>query len=225
MGVHDGHRQRMKSRFRENGASAFDDHNLLEMLLFYAVPRRDTNELAHKLINRFGTYSAVLEASIDELMTVDGIGESAAVLIKLVPEMNKRYMQRNIETEGVIDSVKTAGQYFVSKFAYETIEISYAMFLDSKNRIISCREISRGVVNGTDISIRAIAEQALACKATSVIFAHNHPDGIPVPSAEDEYTTQKIKVALSTVGIKLIDHIVVGGENFVSFVDYGLIHA
>ena len=225
MGVHDGHRQRMKSRFRENGASAFDDHNLLEMLLFYAVPRRDTNELAHKLINRFGTYSAVLEASIDELMTVEGIGESAAVLIKLVPEMNKRYMQRNIETEGVINSVKTAGQYFVSKFAYETIEISYAMFLDSKNRIISCREISRGVVNGTDISIRAIAEQALACKATSVIFAHNHPDGVPVPSAEDEYTTQKIKVALSTVGIKLIDHIVVGGENFVSFVDYGLIHA
>lgn len=221
MGVHDGHRQRMKGRFREAGAAAFDDHNLLEMLLFYAVPRRDTNELAHKLINRFGTYSGVLEASIDELMSVDGIGESAAVLIKLVPEMNKRYMQRSNDSD-TISSASAAGKYFVSKFAYETVEVAYAMFLDSKNRIIACREISRGVVNATEICIRAIAEQALACKATSVIIAHNHPDGIPVPSAEDELTTQKIKLALSTVGIKLADHIIVGGDQYVSFVSYGL---
>lgn len=222
MGVHDGHRERVKSRFREAGANAFDDHNLLELLLFYAVPRRDTNELAHELINRFGTYSAVLEASIDELMTVDGIGESAAVLIKLVPEMNKRYMHRNNADDSTISTSSAAGKYFLAKFAYETVEVAYAMFLDSKNRIISCREISRGVVNGTNISVRAIAEQALACKATSVIIAHNHPDGVPVPSAEDELTTQKIKVALSTVGIRLTDHIVVSGEQYVSFVDYGL---
>lgn len=222
MGVHDGHRQRVKDRFVEAGATAFDDHNLLELLLFYAVPRRDTNELAHKLIERFGSYSAVLEASVDELVSVDGMGESAAVLIKLVPEMNKRYMQRNIDGEGTIDSISTAGKYFIAKFAYETVEVVYVMFLDSKNRIISCRELSRGVVNGTDISIRAIAEQALACKATSVIIAHNHPEGIPIPSVEDELTTQKIKVALSTVGIRLIDHIVVGGEQFVSFADCGL---
>lgn len=222
MGVHDGHRQRVKDRFVEAGATAFDDHNLLELLLFYAVPRRDTNELAHKLIERFGSYSAVLEASVDELVSVDGMGKSAAVLIKLVPEMNKRYMQRNIDVEGTIDSISTAGKYFIAKFAYETVEVVYVMFLDSKNRIISCRELSRGVVNGTDISIRAIAEQALACKATSVIVAHNHPEGIPIPSVEDELTTQKIKVALSTVGIRLIDHIVVGGEQFVSFADCGL---
>ena len=225
MGVHDGHRQRVKDRFVEAGANAFDDHNLLELLLFYAVPRRDTNELAHKLIERFGSYSAVLEASVDELVSVDGMGESAAVLIKLVPEMNKRYMQRNIDGEGTIDSISTAGKYFIAKFAYETVEVVYVMFLDSKNRIISCRELSRGVVNGTDISIRAIAEQALACKATSVIIAHNHPEGIPIPSVEDELTTQKIKVALSTVGIRLIDHIVVGGEQFVSFADCGLIRS
>lgn len=224
MGVHDGHRQRMKSRFKESGASAFDDHNLLELLLYYAVPRRDTNELAHNLINRFGSYSAVLEASIDELMTVDGIGENTAVLIKLVPEMSRRHML-NMATEKTIDSASKAGKYFVAKYTYETVEVAYAMFLDSKNRIISCREISRGVVNGTDISIRAIAEQALSCKATSVIIAHNHPDGIPVPSAEDELTTQKIKVALSTVGIRLADHIVVGGDKFVSFIDFGLMHA
>lgn len=229
MGVHDGHRQRMKSRFREAGASAFEDHNLLEMLLYYAVPRCDTNELAHKLITRFGSYSAVLEASVDELMTVDGIGENAAVLIKLVPEINKRYMLRKMQ-EGsaaastTIDSVGKAGRYFLAKFAYETVEVTYAMYLDSKNKIISCREISRGVVNGTDISIRAIAEQALSCKATSVIIAHNHPDGIPVPSAEDELTTQKIKVALSTVGIRLADHIIVAGDKFVSFADCGLMH-
>ena len=223
MGVHDGHRQRVKSRFKEVGASAFDDHNLLELLLFYAVPRRDTNELAHNLINRFGSYSGVLEASVDELMTVDGIGESVAVLIKLVPEMNKRYMQRNTPSEKVINSIEAAGEYFVAKYAYETVEVAYAMFLDTKNNVLSCREISRGVVNGTNISIRAIAEQALACKATSVIFAHNHPDGIPTPSVEDELTTQKIKVALSTVGIRLADHIIVAGNQFVSLAEYGLI--
>lgn len=222
MGVHDGHRNRMKSRFKDAGANAFDDHNLLEILLFYAVPRRDTNELAHALINRFGSYSAVLEASIDELMTIDGIGESAAVLIKLVPEMNKRYMNRANADLMTVDSSSAAGEYFLAKFAYETVEVAYAMYLDSKNRIISCREISRGVVNATNISIRVIVEQALACKASSVIIAHNHPDGSPVPSAEDELTTQKIKVALSTVGIRLADHIVVGGEHYVSFVDYGL---
>ena len=224
MGVHDGHRQRMKSRFKEAGASAFDDHNLLEMLLYYAVPRRDTNELAHNLIQHFGSYPAVLEASIDELMTVDGIGENAAVLIKLIPEMNKRYLLKTMANEKTIDSISKAGKYFVAKYAYETVEVAYAMFLDSKNRIISCREISRGVVNGTDISIRAIAEQALSCKATSVIIAHNHPDGMPVPSAEDELTTQKIKLALSTVGIRLADHIVVGGDKFISFADCGLMH-
>lgn len=223
MGVHDGHRQRVKSRFKEVGESAFDDHNLLELLLFYAVPRRDTNELAHNLINRFGSYSGVLEASVDELMTVDGIGESAAVLIKLVPEMNKRYMQRNTPSEKVINSIEAAGEYFVAKYAYETVEVAYAMFLDTKNHVLSCRAISRGVVNGTNISIRAIAEQALACKATSVIFAHNHPDGIPTPSVEDELTTQKIKVALSTVGIRLADHIIVAGNQFVSLAEYGLI--
>ena len=222
MGVHDGHRERMKSRFREAGANAFDDHNLLELLLFYAVPRRDTNDLAHALIARFGSYSAVLEASIEELMTVDGIGENAAVLIKLVPEMNKRYMQRNNSDSSVINSSKAAGKYFVSRFAYETVEVAYAMYLDAKSHVIACREISRGVVNGTNISIRAIAEQALSCKASSVIIAHNHPDGVPMPSAEDELTTQKIKVALGTVGIKLTDHIVVGGEQYVSFADYGL---
>ncbi len=223
MGVHDGHRQRVKSRFKEVGASAFDDHNLLEMLLFYAVPRRDTNELAHKLINRFGSYSGVLEASIDELMTVDGMGESAAVLIKLVPEMNKRYMQRNSAGE-VIDSANAAGRYFMAKLAYETVEVACAMFLDSKSRVISCREISRGVVNGTNISIRAIAEQALACKASSVIIAHNHPDGIALPSAEDELSTQRIKLALSTVGIRLTDHIIVAGDQFVSFANSGLLN-
>lgn len=222
MGVHDGHRERLKSRFREAGANAFDDHNLLELLLFYAVPRRDTNELAHALINRFGSYSSVLEASIEELMTVDGIGESAAILIKLVPEMSKRYMHRSNSDVSAINSTSAAGKYFVSKFAYETVEVAYAMFLDTKNRIIACREISRGIVNGTNISVRAIAEQALACKATSVIIAHNHPDGVPAPSAEDELTTQKIKLALGTVGIKLADHIVVAGEQYVSFADYGL---
>jgi len=222
MGVHDGHRDRLKKRFIEHGFAGMDDHNVLEMLLFYALPRVDTNVLAHELMNRFGSLPNIMEASVEELRQVNGIGENAAVLIAMVTQLNKRYLeQRSVETK-VIHSTSEAGAYFVAKFAYETVELAYAMLLDSKNGIICCKQISRGVVNATDINVRSLVELALKYNSASVIIAHNHPRGIAVPSREDEECTRMISNALKLVEVRLVDHIVVAGENYCSFIDMRL---
>lgn len=220
--THEGHRQRMKQRFAETGIMGFSDHNVLEMLLFYAIPRRDTNLLAHELIDTFGSYAAVMEASREELMQVDGVSEHTATLISLVTQMNKRYLEcKSIEGETISGS-REAGCYFTAKFAYEVNECAYAMLLDAKDRIIACRKISSGIVNGTDISIRALCELALKYRATCVIVAHNHPSGVLMPSAEDVQCTELIKKALSVIGIRLKDHIIVAGEKYISLDYYGM---
>ena len=213
----------MKEKFIENGIQGMDDHVILEMLLYYALPRINTNELAHRLISHFGSLADVLEADVYELQQVEGVGENTAVLIALVTQINKRYMeQQSLEAPRIHDS-KDAGRYFVAKFAYETKEIAYAMFLNNKNGIISCKQIGSGVVNGTDISIRSLVETALKLKATSVIISHNHPNGLAVPSIEDEQSTKKICKALSLVGVNLLDHIIVAGDKFNSCNDLRII--
>lgn len=220
---HAGHRKRMKQRYAETGLLGFSDHNVLEMLLFYAVPRKDTNQLAHDLINRFGSYTAVMEASREELMQVDGITEHSATLINLVTQMNRRYFeQKSVEKVRIIDS-NTAGEYFVGKFAYESNECAYAMLLDIKHHMITCQKISQGVVNGTSIDVRELCERALKFKASYVIVAHNHPSGVLMPSAEDESCTRMIKNALNVIGITLSDHILVAGGRYISFDRYGML--
>ena len=223
MAIHDGHRERMKKRFIESGLDGFDNLNALEMLLFYALPRKNTNEIAHDLIGRFGSLSDVLSADIEELMTVDGIGENAAILINLVTQMNKRYLEERSLKKQVIANCEDAGKYFVAKFAYETNEKVYALLLNSSNAIICCKEIGSGVVNGAEISIRELMELGIKYKAVSVILSHNHPGGTLQPSLEDELCTAKIKSALNLVGIKLIDHIIVSDSIFLSLSDLDLI--
>lgn len=222
MSVHDGHRERMKSRFAEAGLDGFNDHNALEMLLFYAIPRKDTNELAHRLLRKFGSLAAVFEASHAELMAVDGIGESAATLIKLVPEVSRRYMLTKSLPAKSIRRPEDAGPYFVAKFMYEVNEVAYVLLLNASNGIIACRELSHGVVNATEIGIRTLVEAAIKSNAASVIIAHNHPGAMPLPSKEDEYSTHLIKKALDLVNIKLLDHIIVSGKDYHSLNKYGL---
>lgn len=221
--VHAGHRQRMKERFAETGLEGFSDHNVLEMLLYYAIPRKDTNQLAHDLIDYFGSYAAVLEASREELMHVKGVSENTATLISLVTQMNKRYLERKGTENKTIAKSEDASELLIAKFAYETNECAYAVLLDGKSRLIKCQKISQGVVNGTDISIRALCELALKFKATYVIVSHNHPTGVLMPSAEDEYCTKMISDALKVIGIKLIDHIIVAGEKYISLAKYGMV--
>lgn len=223
MGVHDGHRERMKKRFIEHGLDNFSDINVLELLLFYALPRRDTNALAHKLLERFGSLRGVLEAPVDELEQVEGVGESAAALLRLVPQVSRRYMMSLGDSRNELSSSAAAGRYVVPLFMYEREEVVFMLCLDSRCKLINCREIGRGVVNCAQVSVRRVVEQALSQSAVSVVLAHNHVDGLAIPSREDELTTRRIQEALALVGVTLSDHIIVSGEDFVSLADSGLI--
>ncbi len=222
MGVHDGHRERMKSRFVEAGLEGFNDHNALEMLLFYAVPRKDTNELAHRLLKHFGSLAGVFEASYEELLQVDGIGENTATLLKLVPAVSQRYLMTKYLPEKTVKSSSDAGKYFVARFMYEVNEMAYALLLNSSNGVIACKQISSGIVNATEISIRMLVEIALKNNAAGVIIAHNHPGAQPFPSKEDEHSTELIRKALDLVDIKLLDHIIVGGKDYRSLTKMGV---
>ena len=223
MGVHDGHRQRMKKRFLEHGLDNFDDVNVLELLLFYAQPRQDTNAMAHALLNRFGSLSAVLEASPPELQAVSGIGDNAAALLGLIPAVSRRYMLDKTPSAEPVDTPAAAGRYFLPRFMYETEEVVYALLLDARKQPICCREMSRGTVNAAEINARRLAELALERHASAVILSHNHLSGVALPSAEDEISTAQLRRALSLLGVELSDHIIVAGCEYVSMAESGLL--
>ena len=222
MGIHDGHRERLRTNFLENSLDGFNEVNSLELLLFYAVPRRDTNELAHRLLDRFGSLYRVFDASYHELMEVEGVGENTAALIKLIPEIMRKSRVSETADIKVISSASAAGKYLVPRFLYQEIEILLLVCLDSCKRVIACAEISRGVVNSVDANVRRIVETALKYRACSVIMAHNHPGGVALPSVEDDATTGLVGKALSSVGITLADHIIVAGEDYASYAGSGM---
>lgn len=221
MGVHDGHRERLKESFLEYGLDSFNDINALELLLFYAVPRRDTNPIAHALIDRFETLGGVFRASEEELLEVPGVGKSAASLILLVPEIMKKSCVSDTKTIIQINNSDDAGKYLMPRYMNEQDEVAYMLYLDTQKRIIKCVEIGRGIVNSVDINTRFIVEAAVKCKASSVIISHNHPDGVALPSTEDNSSTAMIAKSLALVGINLADHIIVAGDDYISFADSG----
>ena len=222
MGVHDGHRERLRQSFLEHGLTSMNDINALELLLFYAVPRRDTNELAHLLLRRFGSLDGVFSASVEELSEVEGIGTYAASLITLVPEIMKKSRLSKSREIRQIRSSDDAGEYLLPYFMNERDEVVYLLCLDSKRAVICCAEMGRGVVNTVDTSVRRIVEKAIKVKACSVIVAHNHPDGLALPSREDDLFTKCLYNALETVGIRLEDHIIVADEDYISIADTGM---
>lgn len=223
MQVHKGHRQRMKRRFLEHGLDNFDDVNVLELLLFYADPRRDTNPLAHALLDRFGSLAGVLEAAPADLEKVPGIGENSAALLRLIPEVSRRYMVNKTPEQEPVETAAQAGRYFLPRFMYLQEEVIQALYLDSRRRPICCRELSRGVVNAVEIRTRRLVEQALETRCSAVILAHNHPSGVALPSLEDESATRLMKDALQLVGVELWDHVIVAGCEYVSMRESGLI--
>lgn len=223
MSVHDGHRERLKERYLAHGLDNFNDINLLELLLFYAIPRRDTNELAHALMDSFGSLEKIFEASVRELEAVPGIGRNSAILISLVPQITRRYMISKGENIHAITNSTEAGKYLVPRLMFEKEERALLLCLDAKKHVIACVDLGGGVVNAIEINVRKVVEIAVRNRASSVILAHNHPDGIALPSREDEDATTKIISALRLVGIALDDHIIVAGEDFVSFRDSGMI--
>ncbi len=223
MDTHNGHRQRMKKRFLEHGADGLDDHQLLELLLFYALPRVDTNPMAHELLDRFGTIDAVLEANAEELAAVPGLGENAAALIKLVPALGRRYLASKNSVGSILACTEDAGQFLLPRFLGRRDETVMLVCLDSKMKAVSCRTIASGDVCVAHISVRKVVEKALAQNAPYVLLAHNHVNGLALPSAEDIATTRRLQEALALVGVTLVDHIIVAGDDFVSLKENGVL--
>lgn len=222
MGLHDGHRQRKRERFLKQGADGLADHEVLELLLYYAIPRRDTNELAHRLIQHFGTLDAVFQALPEALMQVSGIGENAAVLLNLVPAA-QRCARRSVSGERILNSVERCGAYFMDLLDGQRRELLYQVCLDGKGKVLSSRCLAEGDVSMAAVSVRQVVEYALRAGAVGVVLAHNHPSGVALPSREDISTTRYIRDALRTMNIQLVDHIVVADEDYVSMAASGML--
>lgn len=221
--MHEGHRERLKKRFLEEGLDSFEPHQILELLLFYSIPRKDTNEIAHGLIERFGSISGVFEADPKMLESVMGMGKSSAVLLALIPALTRIYLRDKWGERSVINSSVKAGEYAAALFAGRTYEVFYLVCLDSQNKVIYSSLLHEGTINETAVYPRKVVEEALRHKAVNVILAHNHPGGGLTPSRADIDVTAKIKTALNSISINVIDHIVVAGEKYISFAEKGLL--
>ena len=220
MSIHDGHRQRLKERFLREGLDGFTDVQVLELLLFYVIPRRDTNPIAHDLFRRFGNLARVLDAPVSKLTQVDGITENGATFLKLVREIDRRYVLSQGE-DIILNSIQDCCDYLSRFFKGKRNETVFLLSLDAKLKLLSCREVGEGSINYASVPIRRCVEMALEDGATSVILAHNHPSGIAVPSNDDIHTTRRLAMALSAVEIQLVDHIVVAEDEYVSMVQSG----
>lgn len=223
MGIHDGHRKRMKNRFLKYGLDSFDDHAVLELLLYYALPRGDVNPIAHELINRFGSLDAVLDAPMSDLIQIPGVGENAAALIKIIPQVCRRYLESRVSLDRIIDSSEKAGEFVKPYFYGKREETVFVVGLDAKCKVIAHKQLGEGDVTATLISVRKVVEFALTYNAAYIVLAHNHPSGVALPSSDDVLSTKKVQEALLNVGVKLFDHVIVADDDFVSLRDCGYI--
>lgn len=221
MSIHEGHRQRLKERFRRSGLDNFTDVQVLELALFYCIPRRDTNPIAHALLEHFGSLSQVLEASVEELQKVEGIGENTALYLSMLPQIGRYYLVDRTQREVILPTIDKCGAYLVPFFFGRPTESVFLLCLDAKCKVLCCREVGRGSVNSAGVSVRKIVETAIGANATSAVLAHNHPSGLALPSAEDIQTTRRVAAALAAVEVHLADHIVVADGDYVSMVQSG----
>jgi len=219
--IHKEHRQRVKERFLKSGLDDFSDFQALEMLLFYGIPQGDTNPVAHALIERFGSISQVLEAPMEELVKVKGVGQHSAILIRMVHDLCRFYQVDRSTHVTVLPTIEDCARYIVPHFFGRRTETVFLLCLDAKCKVLCCKEVGEGSVNSASISTRKIVETALGANATTVVLAHNHPSGIAVPSGEDLQTTCRIAAALRCVDIYLADHIVVADDDYVSMAQSG----
>ena len=222
MGIHDGHREKMRRRFLSGGLEQFADHEALELLLYYAIPRRDTNPIAHALMDSYGSLSAVLAAPVEDLQKVEGIGENAAILLKLVPRLcGKARLADADRQELILNTASRAGAYLLERFYGQRSEVIYQLCLDRKGKLLACKKLGEGSIASAALDIRKLVENAILHSASSVVLAHNHPSGVASPSVEDYAATDRSRAALETIGVALADHIIVADGDFVSLAESG----
>lgn len=220
---HTGHRSRMKKKLAEQGLDAFEPHEVLEILLYYAIPQRNTNDIAKNLIDRFGSFSAVLDSPVETLMK-EGLTEHQALYLKMIPDVTRLYLlDKYHNPDKVIDYDNVAG-YIIDRFiGYEETEHVLLLLLDTKGKEVYSGMISKGDFRSANISFRDIATLALNYGAVYAILAHSHPSGYAMPSKEDVLVTKDLKKALKLVDVELIDHFIVADHDCVSLAETGLI--
>ncbi len=220
---HIGHRTRLRGKFRDSGLDAFLDHEALELALTYAIPRKDTKQLAWALLKRFGSLSGVLDAKRTELCAVPGIGEEAALFVNLLRALLRRYFLDELKRKTSIANPEDAVEYCRASLEGEKDEIFEVIYLTTRNTVLACERLSEGTVDRTAVSPRKVVETALARRAAAMIFVHNHPSGDPSPSKEDVAITDELCRAAEVLGLRVHDHIIIGKGDYYSFKVSGLL--
>ncbi|MBR2934973.1 MAG: DNA repair protein RadC [Oscillospiraceae bacterium] len=217
--LHAGHRSRVKEEFLRRGLDSFPEHRVLELLLFYAIPQGDTNELAHRLMERFGSLAGVLDASVEDLCAVSGVGEHTALLLRMIPGLCGRYVASRSAVGHIVDCSARVREVLEPYFFGARNEMVYLVCLDGKRKVLGVRKITEGSINAAEVTSRRITEEAVSLRASAVILAHNHVSGIAIPSQEDCATTRYLKQVLEPIGIELLDHVVFCDDDMISMKD------
>lgn len=212
---HKGHRQRVRERYLEHGIENFKEHEALELFLFYGVPYKNTNPLAHKLIEDFGSLSAIFDAP-PSLLREYGLSDNLIAHIKLMPDMARLYLIDKVDNKKKIVDMTNMCGFFQPLFFGKTEEMMRLLLLDKKGKMLYSGVISKGSINSTDVSIRKICELALYYNAKFAAVAHNHPSGLAKPSKHDIDCTNKIFVSLQLVSVRLLDHVIVADDDSIS---------
>jgi DNA repair protein RadC len=216
------HRRRVKNKFKKTCFEGWHDHEILELLLFYTISRKDTKQIAKKLLEKFGSIVNVMGQEARAFKGVDGVGEHTALFFKVIKELTQVYLKRELSGKDLVSCPEAAYDYLKALLKGAGDEEFHALFLNSSNRLIAAEKINSGTVNKTAVFPRKIVERALQNKASGVIVSHNHPGGSLKASEEDRKTTLAIKNALDSVDIDLLDHIIIAGNQFLSMKEGGL---
>jgi DNA repair protein RadC len=218
-----GHRARLRARLLSAGDAAIADHELIEMVLFLALPRRDTKPIARDLLIRFGSFASAISAPVPDLLGVDGLGEAGAAALKIVQAAARRLAKAEVMYRPVLSNWDRLMEYLQAVLSREKIEQFRILFLDNRNRLLADEAQGRGTVNHTPVYPREVIKRALELHATAIILVHNHPSGDPSPSEEDIAMTKEIKNAAISLSIVVHDHVIVGNGQWLSFRRLGLL--
>ena len=216
---HTGHRERMKAEFLARGLEGWPDHRVLELLLFYTIPQGDVNDLAHELVERFGSLAGVLDASVEELKKVKGVGDHTAVFLRMLPAVLGRYQGARTRLSAIINSPEEAYAWLEPYFFGARNEMVYVLCLDGKRQVLGVRKVAEGSIELAEVNTRRIAEEAIGLRAAQIYVAHNHVSNLAIPSQADWLTTDTLRSALRPIGIELIDHLVFVDGDMVSLKD------
>ena len=216
--IHAGHRERIRERFRAGGLEPFSEHEVLELLLMYAIPQRDVNPLAHELIARFGGLSNVLDADESELLRVPGVGGNAAVLLTMMPQLMRRYQMSMLGAKPMITNYAEARAYCMPLFWGTHTEHAYLVCLAQSGRVLHLTLLHTGTIDEVTLYPRLVVETAIRHNAHAVLLAHNHPGGIAQPSQADYDTTRELVKTLSGIHIRLMDHLIFADDSAYSMI-------